>query len=429
MKQDRGNTSKIKKPDKPYPDFPLFAHATKRWAKKIRGKLHYFGPWDDWQAALEKYQRERDDLYAGRTPRVSPEGVTIRDLLNRFLSAKKILVGSGEITPRTFSDYYQTCQRVGEAFGLTRLVVDLASEDFEQLRRQLAKTRGPHALGNEIQRVRVLFKYAYDAGLIDRPVRYGPTFKRPSKKTMRKHRAEKGSRMFEPEELRKILGAAAPQMKAMILLGVNCGFGNTDCGLLPVKALDLEKGWVSFPRPKTGVDRRCPLWPETIAALKEVLEAKRPRPKREEYAGLVFLTRCGEPWARTEWIEPKEEEQTDQADQAGNGNGDDSQKPPKEVRVKIDSPISKEFAKVVKKLKIHRKGVNFYSLRHVAETIGGESRDQPAVDFIMGHLRDDMASVYRERISDQRLRDVVDVVKKWLFKQAADVEEEPGGYF
>ena len=39
-------------PIKPRPDFPLFAHNTGRWAKKIKGKMHYFGPWP-W-GALER---------------------------------------------------------------------------------------------------------------------------------------------------------------------------------------------------------------------------------------------------------------------------------------------------------------------------------------------------------------------------------------
>jgi hypothetical protein len=44
------------RPAKPTPDFPLFAHGNRQWAKKIKGKLHYFGPWSDPEAALAKYE-------------------------------------------------------------------------------------------------------------------------------------------------------------------------------------------------------------------------------------------------------------------------------------------------------------------------------------------------------------------------------------
>lgn len=35
----------------------------------------------------------------------------------------------------------------------------------------------------------------------------------------------------------------------------------------------------------------------------------------------------------------------------------------------------------------------------------------------MGHVDSSMAGQYRERISDERLRDVVDVVQKWLWPE------------
>ena len=62
-------TGKSQKPNKPYPDYPPYAHATKRRAKKIRGRTLFFGPWDDPDSALKKYLAEKDALHAGQKPR------------------------------------------------------------------------------------------------------------------------------------------------------------------------------------------------------------------------------------------------------------------------------------------------------------------------------------------------------------------------
>ncbi|NOY29448.1 MAG: hypothetical protein GXP28_04495 [Planctomycetes bacterium] len=43
------------KPDKPTPDFPLFAHTRGYWAKNIDGKQKGFWKWDDPEGALATY--------------------------------------------------------------------------------------------------------------------------------------------------------------------------------------------------------------------------------------------------------------------------------------------------------------------------------------------------------------------------------------
>jgi len=94
------------KPDKPYDGFPLFAHATGRWAKKIRGKLHYFGPWGDPEGTLVRFNREWPYLSEGRTrPAIDVgDACTLRALCHAFLTSKQNKLGSGELSQRSFRE-------------------------------------------------------------------------------------------------------------------------------------------------------------------------------------------------------------------------------------------------------------------------------------------------------------------------------------
>ena len=283
------------------------------------------------------------------------------------------------------------------SFGKSRLVDDLAADDFQALRAKLAKLYGVHKLAKEIQLTRMIFKYGIDAGLIEKPVRFGPTFKKPANRIMRAHRQKNGHRMFEAEQIRTLLDAADQPLKAMILLGINCGFGNHDCGTLPKSAVNLKTGWVNFPRPKTAIERRCPLWPETVKAIQEAM-AQRPKAKQREHDDLVFVTKYGQPWSKDTSTNPVSQEFRKLIDAIDTAAANDAKK-------RKSKPPAK----------IYRYGLGFYALRHTFETIGGESRDQVAVNHIMGHADASMAGVYRERISDERLLAVTEHVRRWLF--------------
>ena len=378
---DSRKNSKAKngKPSLPK-NYPLWIHPSGRFCKKIRGKAHYFGKVDDgWQAALDRFLEVKDDLLAGRTPRVKSDSLTIRDLCNRFLTAKQHDYENGEIVYSTFVDYKKATDRLVSMFGLNRLVDDLAADDFEQLRNVIAKGIGPTRLSSEIGRTRVVFNFAFNNHLIDKPVRYGSSFNKPSKKVLRKHKAQQGKKLFTASEIRSMVDVASPQLKAMVLLGINCAFGNSDCGTLPMHAVDLDNGWIDYARPKTGIERRCPLWKETVDSIRTAI-AERPS---DEF---VFVTKNGDTWAKK----------------------------------MSKNPISAEMRRLLDKLGIHRKGVGFYSLRHTHRTIADATRDFPAARLIMGHADESIDAVYREEISDERLQSVAAFVHTWLFGGTAN---------
>ncbi len=382
--------------NKPQDDFPLFPHARGYWAKKVKGSLLYFGKVADdldGKKALAVWKEEKDYcLLNGRRPITGPTGAaTVEEICNQFLAHKDALLHAGEITQRTYDEYLATGKRIAKAFGHKTSIDAVVADDFRHLRAAIAKEWGPVRLGNEIQRVRSVFKYAYDSGLIDKPPRFGADFKKPSAKVLRQARAARGLRMFEREELLAVLDAATVNAKAMILLGINGGLGNSDVGFLPCKVVDLDRGWLNYPRAKTGIARRIPLWPETIQALKAV-KAQRYKPLDSEHASLFFISRHGKSYADT-----------------------------RGYRVHSEMAITLDKAKIKdatgKESPVKRLGLTFYGLRHTFQTIAEGARDLAAVQAIMGHAAsgNDMSATYRERVDDERLKAVVDHVRGWLF--------------
>jgi integrase len=129
------------------------------------------------------------------------------------------------------------------------------------------------------------------------------------------------------------------------------------------------------------------LWPETVAAVAQAV-AQRPKAAVKGNAGLAFLTPRGRRWTTAVVTE---------------------------TTVWHNDALTREFRKLLDQVKLYRAGLGFYCLRHTFETVAGDSKDQVAVNAIMGHADASMAAAYRERISDDRLRAVSNHVRTWLF--------------
>ena len=68
----------------------------------------------------------------------------------------------------------------------------------------------------------------------------------------------------------------------MRLLALNTGMGQTYLARLPMSILDTDKGLIEYPRTKTDIHRVGVLWPETIAAIKELLPSRRQAKQRND---------------------------------------------------------------------------------------------------------------------------------------------------
>ncbi len=97
------------------------------------------------------------------------------------------------MSPRSFADYERTTNLIVKHYGKTKPLVDIRQDDFASLRDKMAKRLGPVSLGNEINRIRIAFRFAFEMGLVDIQVRFGPGFERPSKSRYDQTRSRRAS--------------------------------------------------------------------------------------------------------------------------------------------------------------------------------------------------------------------------------------------
>ena len=361
--------------EKPYPEFPLNWHKTGYWYKRIAGKVYYFGKrWGSHHEALEDYLLRRDGAKPEK-PEQSECVLNIDFLVNTFLASKDRQMKAGELSQRSWNDYFRICTLITEALGKPRLVEDMDPHAFGLLKAQLVEGVGVQTAANRIRLARIVFRFAEQEDLIEGRIRFGSQFKQTSKTVLRRDKqnrvATHGTREFSPDQIRKLLAAANKQMKAMIYLGINCAYGNTDCSSL--LWTHIKKEWAVYPRQKTSVDRLAYLWPETRTALEAI--------KSED--ARVFSRRTGSDWVKV----------TDKC---------------------VDDGVAKEFAKLMTVVKLSRPGLSFYSLRHTFRTVADNCLDPVACGIVMGHTDNSMAANYRSSVSEQRVRTVCEYVRQWV---------------
>ena len=143
----------------------------------------------------------------------------------------------------------------------------------------------------------------------------------------------------------------------------------------------IAKGVMELPREKTEIERGCPLWPETIEALKAWLAI---RPSSD--SARCFLRHDGKAFTPT--------------------NGE----------------VSKYFRAYREMAGVRHGGFSW--LRKTFATYASECADQVAVDAIMGHVDDSIPGQYRQLLRENRLFRATETVREWVFSTPA--HNKPG---
>jgi integrase len=316
--------------------------------------------WADPEGALDAYKQDN-----GSATSDDSDGLLLRDVLRAYDDEKKALLDTGKIKKRTYDELLTVADVVAATLGKSRPVEEITPLSLRALSHKLAIGKSgqpvsPVSHKRLLTYTRMIFRFANE--VLDCNVKYLRALAPPEKRLLRERRTAAGAKMFKSEELQLMLVIAEPAMEAVIYLGLFAGYGPTDCRLLTTDKLKGE--FLEFPRPKTGIQRRCWLPQAARDAVKAIADGTH-----------VFNGRV---WNR--------------------------------------HVFARQFKKLCEDCGIYQKGrTEPYSLRRTLETVAKNADvNQSVIDRVMGHERPDMAEIYNQAVFDKQLRKLGEFVESWL---------------
>jgi integrase len=330
--------------------------------------------------------------------------------MNRFLTFKRNKTQAGELSLTTLGDYLREINAFVAFMRPRSDAGALRPEHFSAYMNHLIVQR---SLGRRARKrvrayVTAFLRYGAKNGWYSMPntgTDWAVSATDPD--SIRQAKARAGQKDFSEvilsgAEIDRLVQEASPAFQALILLGINCGMGPADLGRLTWDRIDLVRGRLNFPRPKTGVMRVGYLWKRTRHALQRVQSLKHNRNAidRAGEAAPVFVTRKGLPYYRERELYTEVEVGRSLVR--------------KLKGVAVDNAIRITFSRLARRMELE--GVTFYRLRHTFKTLGKRAGDRETLDLMMGHKDTSTGKIYdHEQVGWRRVRRVARIVYRQLW--------------
>ena len=333
--------------------------------------MRYFGKVDpknvnrSYKFAERNYFEFMADREVKQPVEIKVAKLTVEDLGEKYLQSCFAKYKRGELKPSSFEktrisvchfvDYLQTGLLLS-MLGETQL------DDYRNFVLSLPisaatqKSISPWTAKSRLDAVRAMMRWGYRMSFIDQvPRNLDDQYSKISI-------PEPVVNRFSREEIGVLYSAASEKTKMFMLLGLNCGFGQTDISELRVGEVSVDANRIVRKRSKTAIHSEFTLWPLTMEMLKRHgnLDSKP--------SDRVFLSKSGHPLVREYFIDDK---------------------------FKRTDAIRSAFFRLMKKTKMpnHR---GFYSLRKAAAS-EIESIDPAVTEMFLAHSEKAMKKHYVER--------------------------------